>query len=201
MLMQVASILIAGGGSFALMKGPFPMSNFFIAGTLVYMGTIVLEGVSMSLTSKVRLRSRRFSRASSQRWVGVLHVQCPCTCHHSRLAVGRLSLACGLHLGMRRTFTMKAANMRYWTLSSMSPLQVIDERMSKGLWNAGLLSTQAGTIGRLCGNLLLSLCARITGAMDMDQINAFARLLYGLGGSTMVVSLAYVFSVFGRLLG
>ena len=35
------------------MKGPFPMSNFFIAGTLVYMGTIVLEGVSMSLTSKV----------------------------------------------------------------------------------------------------------------------------------------------------
>ncbi|CAL5227554.1 g10545 [Coccomyxa viridis] len=126
----VASIVIAGGGAFALMKGPFPMSNFFVAGTLVYMGTIVLEGVSMSLTSKV-----------------------------------------------------------------------IDERMSKGLWNAGLLSTQAGTIGRLCGNLLLSLCARITGAMDMDQINAFARLLYGLGGATMVVSLAYVFSVFGRLLG
>jgi len=29
------------------------MTNFFIAGTLVYMGTIVLEGVSMSLTSKV----------------------------------------------------------------------------------------------------------------------------------------------------
>ena len=56
LLVQVASILIAGGGSFALMKGPFPMSNFFIAGTLVYMGTIVLEGVSMSLTSKVRLQ-------------------------------------------------------------------------------------------------------------------------------------------------
>ena len=80
-------------------------------------------------------------------------------------------------------------------------LQVIDERMSKGLWNAGLLSTQAGTIGRLCGNLLLSLCARITGAMTLDQINAFARLLYGLGGATMIFSLAYVFSVFGRLLG
>lgn len=86
-------------------------------------------------------------------------------------------------------------------LRNISALQVIDERMSKGLWNAGLLSTQAGTIGRLCGNLLLSLCARITGAMDMEQINAFARLLYGLGGATMIFSLAYVFSVFGRLLG
>jgi hypothetical protein len=51
--MQVASILVAGGGSFALMKGPFPMPLFFIAGTLIYMGTIVLEGVSMSLCSKV----------------------------------------------------------------------------------------------------------------------------------------------------
>ena len=79
--------------------------------------------------------------------------------------------------------------------------QVIDERMSKGLWNAGLLSTQAGTIGRLCGNLLLSLCARITGAMTLDQINAFARQLYGLGGASMIFSLAYHFSVFGSLLG
>ncbi len=50
---QVASIVVAGGGAFALMKGPFPMWNFFIAGVLIYMGTIVLEGVSMSLTSKV----------------------------------------------------------------------------------------------------------------------------------------------------
>ena len=56
MVVQVASIVIAGGGAFALMKGPFPMSNFFVAGTLVYMGTIVLEGGSMSLTSKVRLK-------------------------------------------------------------------------------------------------------------------------------------------------
>lgn len=52
-LAQVVSIVVAGAGSFALMRGPFPMINFFIAGTLVYMGTIVLEGVSMSLTSKV----------------------------------------------------------------------------------------------------------------------------------------------------
>ena len=51
---QAASIVVAGAGSFALMKGTYPQVNFFIAGPLVYMGTIVLEGVSMSLTSKAR---------------------------------------------------------------------------------------------------------------------------------------------------
>lgn len=78
---------------------------------------------------------------------------------------------------------------------------MIDEKLAKGLWNAGLLSTQAGTIGRLCGNLLLSLCARITGAMTLDQINSLAALLYGVGGASMIISLAYVLSIYNRLLG
>ena len=51
---QVGSILVTGLGAAALMKGPFPRANFFIAGVAVYMGTIVLEAVSMSLCSKVR---------------------------------------------------------------------------------------------------------------------------------------------------
>lgn len=80
-------------------------------------------------------------------------------------------------------------------------LQVIDERMAKGLWNAGLLSTQAGTLGRLCGNLLLSLCARITGAMSMAQIESLSRVLYGATGVSMIVSIAYVLSIYNRLLG
>lgn len=78
---------------------------------------------------------------------------------------------------------------------------MIDEKLAKGLWNAGLLSTQAGTIGRLCGNLLLSLCARISGAMTLDQINSLAALLYGVGGASMIISLAYVLSIYNRLLG
>jgi hypothetical protein len=51
--MQAASIVTTGVGALALMKGPFPKWAFFTAGVLVYMGTIVLEAVSMSLTSKV----------------------------------------------------------------------------------------------------------------------------------------------------
>jgi hypothetical protein len=53
-VLQFASIVVTGVGAFALMKGPYPLANFFIAGTAVYMGTIVLEAVSMSLCSKVR---------------------------------------------------------------------------------------------------------------------------------------------------
>lgn len=78
---------------------------------------------------------------------------------------------------------------------------MIDERMAKGLWNAGLLSTQAGTLGRLCGNLLLSLCARITGAMTVAQINSLSTVLYGASGASMIFSIAYVLSVYNRLQG
>lgn len=49
----MASIVTTGVGAAMLMFGPFPQWNFFTGGVLVYMGTIVLEAVSMSLTSKV----------------------------------------------------------------------------------------------------------------------------------------------------
>ena len=42
--------------------------------------------------------------------------------------------------------------------------------MAKGLFNAGLLSTQAGTIGRFMGNLLLSACAGITGCVGLCRV-------------------------------
>ncbi len=51
---QVGSIMATGLGAAALMKGPYPRVNFFVAGVFVYMGTIVLEAVSMSLCSKAR---------------------------------------------------------------------------------------------------------------------------------------------------
>ena len=78
---------------------------------------------------------------------------------------------------------------------------MIDERLCKGLWNAGLLSTQAGTIGRFCGNLLLSGCVHITGARTADQIANFARLLFTADIASMAVSLAFVAVCYKRLLG
>lgn len=51
---QVGSIVATCLGALALTRGPFPRANFFVAGVAVYMGTIVLEAVSMSLCSKAR---------------------------------------------------------------------------------------------------------------------------------------------------
>lgn len=80
-------------------------------------------------------------------------------------------------------------------------LQVIDDRMSKGFWNAGLLSTQAGTTGRLSGNLLLSACSRITGSDSYQQLGYLANLMFGTVLGFMVFSLAYVALCYKRLVG
>ena len=44
---------MTAGGALLMTHGAFPLWSFFVGGVAVYMGTIVLEGVSMSLTSKV----------------------------------------------------------------------------------------------------------------------------------------------------
>lgn len=80
-------------------------------------------------------------------------------------------------------------------------LQVIDERMSKGFFNAGLLSTQAGTIGRFCGNLLLSGCSSLTGDATAKQLNQLAATMFGASAGFMVFSLGYVSLCYKRLVG
>lgn len=79
-------------------------------------------------------------------------------------------------------------------------LQVIDESIASGLFNAGMLSTQAGTIGRLCGNLLLSLCIGITGAATLQEIEALAATLFASGLAFMAFSLVFVLVIYRRLI-
>lgn len=71
--------------------------------------------------------------------------------------------------------------------------------MASGLFNAGMLSTQAGTIGRLCGNLLLSLCITITGAKSFELIFGLSHLLFSVSLGTMVFSMLYVLITYQRL--
>ena len=85
-------------------------------------------------------------------------------------------------------------------LTDVGLLQVIDDSMNDGLFNASLLSTQAGTIGRFCGNLLLSLCASITGAANPEQISALAATLFGSTLSMMAFSLLFVLVIYRRLI-
>jgi hypothetical protein len=77
---------------------------------------------------------------------------------------------------------------------------VIDESIASGLFNAGMMSTQAGTIGRLCGNLLLSLCVSITGAHNQEQITRLAGAVFGSSLGCMAFSLVFVFGIYSRLI-
>ena len=52
-MLQSVSIIVTGIGAVLLMKGALPQWSFFTGGGLLFVGTIVLEGISMSLTSKV----------------------------------------------------------------------------------------------------------------------------------------------------
>ena len=55
MCLQSVSLIVTGIGAILLMKGAYPQSTFFTGGLLLFAGTIVLEGISMSLASKVRI--------------------------------------------------------------------------------------------------------------------------------------------------
>ena len=52
-LLQSVSIILTSVGSILLMRGAYPQWSFFTGGAALFIGTIVLEGISMSLTSKV----------------------------------------------------------------------------------------------------------------------------------------------------
>ena len=79
-------------------------------------------------------------------------------------------------------------------------VQVIDETIASGLFNAGMMSTQAGTIGRLCGNLLLSLCVSITGAHNLKEIGSLAAVLFTSALGFMIFSLVFVLGIYSRLI-
>ena len=52
---QVCAIFVTAAGALLMTHGAYPLWSFFVGGPAIYFGSIVLEGVSMSLTSKVRL--------------------------------------------------------------------------------------------------------------------------------------------------
>ena len=66
-------------------------------------------------------------------------------------------------------------------------------------WSAGLISTEAGTIGRLCGNFLLSVVAKFTGDTSLTQLNHFGQTLFGLLAAITAASLGYMIAIWKRM--
>lgn len=64
---------------------------------------------------------------------------------------------------------------------------------------AGLLTTEAGTLGRFSGNIVMSVVARITGVETKGELVQFAQSLYGLFAALLLAIGVYMLSVWRRL--
>lgn len=65
--------------------------------------------------------------------------------------------------------------------------------------SAGLLTTEAGTLGRFSGNIVMSLVARITGVETQAELVQFAQTLYGLFAALLLAIGIYMLCVWRRL--
>ncbi len=85
---------------------------------------------------------------------------------------------------------------------SMSLLsKKIPPSMSRGTCNAGLLATQAGSMGRFAGNMLITLYGAALGGHlnTLEKIARFDMLFYGTLGAMGLLTLCHTVGVFGRL--
>ena len=65
--------------------------------------------------------------------------------------------------------------------SAMSLLsKVMHPSLAEGTFNTGLLTTEAGGIGRLGGNLAISAFSKLTGTQQASQVYSFGHYLFGL---------------------
>ena len=66
---------------------------------------------------------------------------------------------------------------------------------------AGLLSTEAGTLGRFAGNALLAGVGKLTGLEGVAQLTLFSRLLHGTLAAVCVGLLVLLGCTYPRLRG
>jgi hypothetical protein len=72
--------------------------------------------------------------------------------------------------------------------------KVIWSGFAQGIFNAGLLSTEAGTFGRFSGNAILTMVGGSTGVSTVGQLSVFSAKLYGglaVGCLILAVLLAF----------
>ena len=72
---------------------------------------------------------------------------------------------------------------------------------ARGVFNAGLLSTEAGTFGRFTGNAALTLVGRATGVSAPADLSKFAVVLHGGLAAVCAALLAQLGFTYARLDG
>ena len=76
---------------------------------------------------------------------------------------------------------------------------LVDARIERFSVRAGLLTTEAGTLGRFSGNVVMSVVARITGVETKQELVQFGRALYGLFAALLLAICGYMLSVWHKL--
>ena len=77
--------------------------------------------------------------------------------------------------------------------------KIMHPSLARGTWNAGLMSTEAGTLGRLTGNLCLSVVSRFTGVDTDSEVYRFGFVLFALMGALTLSNLGYMLAIWRRL--
>ena len=79
--------------------------------------------------------------------------------------------------------------------------KVIWRGFARGVFNAGLLSTEAGTFGRFLGNAVLTIIGRHTGVEDKVELNNFAIQLHLFLAVICIGLLVQLMSSYNKLRG
>lgn len=84
--------------------------------------------------------------------------------------------------------------------SAMSLLsKVMHPSLAEGTFNTGLLTTEAGGLGRLAGNLAISAFSKFTGTTNASQVYSFGHYLFGLLTLVTLGNAAYFGSMWSRV--
>lgn len=84
--------------------------------------------------------------------------------------------------------------------SAMSLLsKVMHPSLAEGTFNTGLLTTEAGGIGRLGGNLAISAFSRLSGTQQASQVYSFGHYLFELLTLVTVGNGAYFYLMWSKV--
>eukprot|EP00803_Ostreobium_quekettii_P006559 evm.model.scf_488EXC.1 EVM.evm.TU.scf_488EXC.1 scf_488EXC:2875-3342(+) len=77
--------------------------------------------------------------------------------------------------------------------------KVIHPAWAKGTFNAGLLATMAGSLGRLFGNVFVTLIGGLVGVSSVASAVVFGDINFGLFGLLTFVVMSFTIVVYGKL--
>ncbi|KAK9915918.1 hypothetical protein WJX75_005971 [Coccomyxa subellipsoidea] len=77
--------------------------------------------------------------------------------------------------------------------------KVLPLKLTRGFFNAGLLTTEAGTLGRFSGNIVMSVVARLTGVDSNQELLRFGLTLYGIFSALLLLIGFYMLAVWRKL--